>query len=87
VVKHARAANVGVKVRKKDRGLQIIVEDDGVGFDVDESRAQFSRTDGFGLFSIRERLDHFEGCVEIISKAGEGTRITVSVPLTVKGKK
>ena len=87
VVKHARADNVGVTVRKKDRELQIMVDDDGVGFDVDESKAQFSQTDGFGLFSIRERLDHFGGRVEISSQPGEGTRITVSVPLIEKGKK
>lgn len=87
VVKHALAETVRVFVRKEARELQIIVEDDGVGFDLDESKAQFSRTDGFGLFSIRERLDHFGGCVEIISNPGEGTRITVSAPLTVKGKK
>ena len=81
LVKHARAKTAGVSVRKKAHALEIVVEDDGVGFDVDESKSQFSQTGGFGLFSIRERLDHFGGRFEIRSNPGLGTRIMISVPL------
>jgi PAS domain S-box-containing protein len=87
VIKHARADNVNVSVCKKARELQIIVEDNGVGFDLNESKTQFSRADGFGLFSIRERLDQYGGRIEISPNPDEGTRITVSVPLTIKGSK
>ena len=36
---------------------------------------------GFGLFSIRERMEHFGGNLDVESKPGQGTRITLTMPL------
>ncbi len=63
----------------------ICVEDEGVGFDVSSSESQTERLDGFGLFSVRERLLLFEGRVEIDSVRGKGTRVQLTVPLSFDG--
>ena len=55
------------------------VEDRGAGFDHE------SNTPGFGLFSIRERLNHLGGALQIDSKPGEGTRITVITHMRTGG--
>lgn len=80
VVKHARAKKARVTVWSKNERVNIEVEDDGIGF----SRSALnykSANGGFGLFSIRERLQGFDGAVDIKTKRGQGTRIRLSVPV------
>jgi signal transduction histidine kinase len=74
--KHAQARHVKVVITKAEDQLRIQVEDDGVGFDVTKRRAV-----GFGLFGIKERLDHIRGHLHIKSKPGHGTIVTLAVPL------
>jgi signal transduction histidine kinase len=57
--------------------MKICVKDDGVGLDV----AKITTSDGFGLFNIRERLSSICGRLEIESRPGKGTLVTLSVPL------
>jgi len=61
------------------------VWDSGAGFD--SSRMGFGpagEAGGFGLFSIRERLRHLGGRVDIKSQHGEGTTITLMAPLNLR---
>lgn len=81
VVKHARARTVNVSLRKDGDGIEIVVEDDGVGFDTEESKSKIGQMGGFGLFNICERLDHLGGQFRVASKPGRGTRVTISAPL------
>ena len=81
VVKHAQAHKVKVSVRKVGGNVHVSVEDDGVGFDFAEVSSIASKTGGFGLFSIRERLEQLEGYLEVESKPGHGTRVTLIAPL------
>lgn len=76
VVKHAKAARVTVTIRRKGDTMDVVVEDDGVGFDV-------SKVDRntFGLFSIRERLQHFGGTFLIDAAPGRGTRVHLTAPI------
>lgn len=76
-VKHARATKVDVRLRRESDRLYIDVADDGIGFEPAERKGG-----GFGLFSIRERLQHLGGGLGIESRPGQGTRcrIWVSVP-------
>jgi len=76
VAKHARAGNAWVSVRRLDENIEIRVRDDGVGFDRGESHGR-----GFGLFSVRERLDHLGGHIDVESGTGCGTQITLAAPL------
>jgi PAS domain S-box-containing protein len=81
VVKYAQAHNVTVSTRRVGNEIRVSVEDDGVGFDVSQTGSYDYKTGGFGLFSIRERLGHMGGRLEIESKPGVGTRVTLTAPI------
>ncbi|MHC5034038.1 MAG: sensor histidine kinase, partial [Planctomycetota bacterium] len=85
VVKHAAANAATVSVHAEDGEVRISVEDDGVGFDAAALGVHGHRTEGFGLFSIRERLDHLGGRLELQSEPGAGTRAVVTAPVTGEG--
>ena len=83
VYKHAQARKVEITLNYVDQFLTILVEDDGLGFDVssqDRPMAVKDATTGFGLFSIRERLRSVDGRMLVDSKPGQGTRIFLSFP-------
>jgi PAS domain S-box-containing protein len=75
VVKHARANRAKVSIGREGRQVRVVIEDDGAGFHP-ESGAR----SGFGLFSIRERLSHLGGSMEISAGSGCGTRVVLTVP-------
>lgn len=81
VSKHAQAHHAGVSIKRRDSKIQIIVEDNGVGFDMCRIRSRRSSVRGFGLLSIRERMHLIGGHIEIESKRGHGTRVTIVAPL------
>ncbi len=77
VAKHANAHKVQVSITKNGEGMVVEVKDDGRGFL--PSKADL-RSKGFGLFSMRERLQHLGGHMSIASMPGNGTVITLSAP-------
>lgn len=79
-VKHARASRATVSLLNDGDEISVLVEDDGVGFDAASQSVYPSAAGGFGLFSIRERIGHLGGHMEIESRPGTGTRIRISVP-------
>jgi signal transduction histidine kinase len=83
VVKHAQAHEVNVSVQREDDHILIVVEDDGVGFDVAQMDMHWREGGGFGLFSIRERLQPLGGQLEITSAPGQGTRVVIMAPLKI----
>jgi len=86
-VKHAHARQVRVAIRREDPHIRVEVADDGKGFDPEKPLRDASG--GFGLFHIRERLDHAGGRLEIHSEPGRGTHIVLLAPLakdTPRGK-
>jgi len=80
IVKHAKARKMTVSLTRREERVFVVMEDDGVGFDVSLLEGQLKRV-GFGLFSVRERLGAVGGAYEFQSEPGRGTRITLSVPL------
>jgi len=81
VVKHARAAKASIRLnRTADGRAVIIVSDEGHGFDPETLRAEGGNAPGFGLFSLRERLEILGGQCEVSSAPGQGTSITLIVP-------
>lgn len=80
VVKHAHARSATVKFNNNGRKLRIEVSDNGIGFDVRNS-FEPDLQGGYGLYSIRERLRHIGGQLEISSKPGQGTRVIIMTPL------
>ena len=84
VLKHAgsKQARVRLTTDGVDK-LEISVQDDGEGCDPD---AVMESTEGkFGLFSIRERMEALDGWMELESKPGGGTTVTLGVMLTPSG--
>jgi PAS domain S-box-containing protein len=81
VAKHAQARNVTVSTQMAGNEIRVDVEDDGVGFDVSQAGSHDYKTGGFGLFSIRERLGHIGGHLNVESKRGVGTRVTLVAPI------
>jgi signal transduction histidine kinase len=82
--KHSQAQQVNVSLWSENGFIKVGVDDDGRGFATGSSSDRLE-TGGFGLFSIRERLQPYHGRLEIKSKPGEGTLITMAVPLSRKG--
>ena len=80
VVKHARARNVKVSIGRDSDWISITVADDGIGFETSEAFMRLGGKKGFGLFSIRERLQHLGGSLKIDSRVGQGTRVTLVAP-------
>jgi two-component system sensor histidine kinase UhpB len=79
VVHHAGAGRVQIRLRKVDRALQLLIEDDGSGFVVTQAFDEEGR--GLGLFGMQERASYVGGGVDITSVPGSGTRIVVSLPI------
>jgi signal transduction histidine kinase len=80
-VKHARVASVTLGLRWiKDQALQITVSDSGPGFDPGKMKLAGEIGGGFGLFSIRERLDLIGGKLEIRSAPGQGSTFILTAP-------
>jgi len=81
IIKHAEAGHVSVSIRRRGKDMQLIVSDDGIGFNHDPGKLARVGESGFGLFSIQERLEHLGGGISINSFPGEGTVIRMTVPL------
>ena len=87
VAKHAGAQKVKVTVRRIGNTVSIHVADDGVGFSVSRMNSYLDKNKGFGLFSIRERLSHLGGQMDIRSQRGRSARICLVAPLAPEIKK
>ncbi len=81
--KHARASNVTLTLSYMDDLVALDVHDDGAGFDVDHALAQpdGSQSSGFGLRSMRERVEALGGTLSIESAPQEGTTVAVALPV------
>jgi signal transduction histidine kinase len=84
VAKHADASEVKITLSWSNNEIHINVEDNGKGFDASVLERRLKKSRGFGLFSIQERLSHIDGCFEIQTAEGRGTKITLVAPVSVK---
>ncbi len=84
IVKHANASIARVSLEKDRNFIKINVSDDGVGFDPSTINNKGHHT-GFGIFSISERLKGIGGQMEIKSRHGFGTNISIIVPVSSSG--
>jgi len=78
VVRHARAEHTSVIVTADEARIQLVVEDDGQGFDLSE----VSTSKHVGLAGMRERLELLGGSLHIESAAGRGTTLSAHLPLS-----
>ena len=81
VVKHAKVANARVELSlTADGRVRLTVSDEGVGFDPETLRAWDGTDQGFGLFSLRERLELLGGRLDVESAPGRGASFTIIAP-------
>jgi len=85
--KHSAATSVNISVSSTDGKVRLAVEDNGVGFQVEEALA---RRDSFGISGMRERVALLGGHFDVVSypvgmrsktQRGRGTRISISLPI------
>ncbi|WP_420456768.1 chemotaxis protein CheB [Rubrivirga sp.] len=77
VVKHAGTGRATVRARRDGEAVEVVVEDDGDGFD---GAAAAPGDGGLGLFSVRERIEMAGGSLGVDSEPGRGARVTLRVP-------
>ncbi len=86
VIKHAKAENVEVSIQRTGHRINVSVEDDGIGFRPEEAMLIPSLQRGFGLFSIRQRLEELGGHLKIDSELNKGTKVVMTAPLKKKSE-
>lgn len=80
-LKHAQAQHIWVRLRREGTNLIAVVQDDGVGFDMQAVLRSYEKRGSFGLLNIDERARLVGGSAEIQSTPGQGTTVTVIVPI------
>lgn len=81
VVKHAFVNEARIILSRLDKQVQVIVEDKGKGFKLEDKDPVPTENGGFGLFNIRERMNLLGGSLGIDSEPGRGTRVTLYAPV------
>ena len=76
-ISHGAGRQIAVSVARSGRDIELMVTDDGKGFDVAAAR---QRGSGLGLITIEERAHAVGGVVRVTSQPGEGTILYVRVP-------
>jgi PAS domain S-box-containing protein len=84
VMKHAGAKCARVSLRGDGAMIMVKISDDGIGFEPDLLQAGYDPFErGFGLFSVREQLQHQGGTFEIDSGPDRGSEVTIVMPLSM----
>lgn len=81
IARHARAKHVQVMLRRDARNVELLVIDDGVGFDVREARARSQAGDSLGLVDMAELASLAGGSLTITSTLGEGSTVRARFPM------
>ena len=79
VLKHAHATRVDVLVERRDGAVRMVIEDNGVGFEVE--REGETRDKGIGIIGMRERAALIGGTLQIESQPGQGTSVYLEAPI------
>jgi two-component system sensor histidine kinase UhpB len=80
VIAHARASRADVRLFQLGDQVQIMITDDGRGFD---AASRVERDTGLGLVSMSERARLIGGTVSIVSRPNRGTQVEATIPMNV----
>jgi len=81
IAKHAKASNVNILLQRENGRIRVVVEDDGLGFHYDKTNNLTDQFNGFGLFNMSERLEQLCGNLTVKSKPGQGSTVTLEMPI------
>lgn len=87
VHKHAEATFVSLEISFLEETIQLVIRDNGVGFQVEAVEQQAKKHAKFGLIGMRERVDLLQGTIGFESGVGQGTVITIRVPINAELRK
>jgi len=80
-IRHGKATGVLLELMVRGKMLEVAFQDDGVGFNSKSAMQRIGQGKSLGLIGMKERIELVGGELMISSKAGEGTKITLSLPL------
>ena len=80
VRKHAKATRASIALKGRDRQVEVVIQDNGRGFEVEEALDRSLSQGHIGLHSMRERAELVGGTLVIDSNVGKGTRLTFTLP-------
>lgn len=81
--KHARAEHIWVRLQPAGKEIALLeIEDDGVGFDLEAVNAGYDSRGSLGMVNMRERTELLTGYLKLSSKPGQGTLVSIYIPLT-----
>lgn len=84
VARHAQARKVSIRLEQFGKMVQVVIQDDGRGFDVDAVLYRKLPDHGAGLLGIRERATLLGGDFDIQAQPGHGARLSIVIPLSSK---
>jgi two-component system sensor histidine kinase UhpB len=84
VIKHSKAESVNVSFKLLPNNFRITIKDNGVGFNLDATKAKAISQKKFGLFSIMERIRYFGGELNINAVPDIGTEAVINLPIKTK---
>ena len=80
IVKHSKANNAIIRIKEVNGGLQIKIEDDGIGLEKSRMGKSSISDTGTGIMGMQERVHYLDGTFSITSGENGGTRILVEIP-------
>jgi two-component system NarL family sensor kinase len=80
IARHADATHIDISITRTDGDIQLVISDNGAGFDVDSVMSRRQPGGKFGFVAIRERVRLLHGTLQVDSASGSGTRLQVTVP-------
>lgn len=86
VADHAHAQQVAINFEVEPEQVSVTVEDDGVGFDLDEVAQSSDMKRGLGLLSMWERMELVGGSVIVSTAPGAGTTLSIHAPLAAESR-
>ena len=81
VSKYAKAKTIDLTLRQNSHKVTLVIQDDGIGFDVMLARQRAQGGQTIGLLGMEERIRLAGGAFEIVSTLGQGTRLELCFPL------
>lgn len=77
IIKHANAKNATIYLTDYEDSINIMVEDDGQGFDFGKIKPK----EGMGVHSIQKRVEYMDGEIDFDSTPGKGTTVNITIPI------
>ena len=80
IIRHSKAESASISIEFEENSVAVHIEDDGIGFDLDEAMSKTREGRGLGLLGMRERVELWGGILTIRSSPGQGTQIDIRIP-------